>query len=147
MSHLQHNLQPAQRNDHVDAPQPPAGITTAGIITHIIDGDTVDVEIRRTVRVRLIDCWAPESRTRNPEEKAAGLAAKDHLIEMCPIGTPVILHIPAAKGGAIDQVLTMGRVLGCLWLQDNDPRDVSQRQRDAGHATRTKADNPFAKQS
>ena len=42
------------------APDP--GWTTRGVISRVIDGDTVEVEITRKIVVRLRDCWAPEKR-------------------------------------------------------------------------------------
>lgn len=131
---------------NVDAPCPPAGITTPGILTRIIDGDTVEVEIRRTLRVRMLDCWSPESRTKDPIEKKLGLAAKAHLAEVCPVGSFVTLFIPTSTGGHIESVFTMGRVLGAIWAGD-DPRDLSQRQRDAGHATATKEESQYSGES
>ena len=115
--------------------QPELGITTKGILTRIVDGDTVDVEIRKTVRVRLLDCWAPETRTKDLEEKAKGLQSKHHLSQVCPVGTEVVVHIPASKDGEIADVFTMGRVLGFVFV---DTQDLSEIQVSAGNATRTK---------
>lgn len=129
---------------NVDAPCPPPGITTPGVLVRIIDGDTVEVEIRRTLRVRMLDCWAPESRTKDLQEKELGLAAKAHLAEICPPGSPVTLFIPTSAGGHIESVFTMGRVLGAIWAADGDPRDLSQRQRDAGHATATQEESNYS---
>ena len=42
--------------------QPQEGFTTKAKVTRVIDGDTVDVEITRKVRLRLKDCWAPEKK-------------------------------------------------------------------------------------
>ena len=140
-------IRPQLRNrqpKNVDAPCPPAGITTPGVLVRVIDGDTVEVEIRRTLRVRMLDCWAPESRTKDPVEKQLGLAAKAHLLDICPIGSPVTLFIPSSEGGHIDTVFSMGRVLGAVWATDGDPRDLSQRQRDAGHATATQEESPYS---
>lgn len=125
------------RSDVTD-PRPPTGIASDCQITKVIDGDTVEVEVRRTFRVRLLDCWAPETRTRDAAEKVAGLASKDFLLSYLPVGSEAVVHVPAAEGGHIEKALTMGRVLGRVWPKDADPRDVSQRQRDAGHATMTK---------
>jgi len=44
---------------------PSLGWTTRASIERVIDGDTLDVTICRRVRVRLLDCWAPELRTRD----------------------------------------------------------------------------------
>jgi len=55
-------------------------------ITRVVDGDTVDVDIDlgfgvclHKERVRIYGIDTPESRTRDLEEKARGLAAKDRL--------------------------------------------------------------------
>ena len=52
-------------------------------IVKVVDGDTVDVDIDlgfgmwlRNERIRLYGIDTPESRTRDPEEKQAGLYAK-----------------------------------------------------------------------
>jgi micrococcal nuclease len=58
----------------------------------VVDGDTIDAEIdlgfdvKVKKRVRFMGVNAPESRTRDLEEKARGLAAKDRvkqLLEGC----------------------------------------------------------------
>ena len=57
-------------------------------VTYIVDGDTCDVKIDlgfnifHTARVRLYGINAPESRTRDKEEKYRGLQAKSRLSEL-----------------------------------------------------------------
>ena len=60
------------------------------VVTRVIDGDTVDVDVDlgfdvwlKKQRVRLAGIDTPESRTRNLAEKALGLAAKERLQELC----------------------------------------------------------------
>lgn len=120
--------------------QPPTGWTTPAKIVDIHDGDTVTVEITRRVTVRLLDCWAPESRIDSrvePEHreaaKAAGIAARDHLREIAS-SRRCVLHIPADSGNLSD-ILTLNRVIGRIWLPDDSTRDVSERMVSAGHAT------------
>jgi micrococcal nuclease len=54
----------------------------------VVDGDTIDAEIdlgfdiKVKKRVRFMGINAPESRTRNLEEKAKGLAAKDRVKQL-----------------------------------------------------------------
>ena len=54
-------------------------------VVRTVDGDTIDVEldlgfdITLKARVRLVGINTPESRTRDLEEKAAGLAAKEYV--------------------------------------------------------------------
>jgi micrococcal nuclease len=58
------------------------------IVERVVDGDTLDCTIDlgfhtwKKVRVRMEGINAPESRTRDKEEKERGLAAKDRLIEI-----------------------------------------------------------------
>ena len=58
------------------------------IVDRIVDGDTIDCTIDlgfstwKKVRVRMEGMNAPESRTRDKEEKERGLAAKDRLVEI-----------------------------------------------------------------
>ena len=57
-------------------------------IEHIVDGDTFDCivdlgfSILHKIRVRMYGINTPESRTRDLEEKAKGLASKKRLIEL-----------------------------------------------------------------
>jgi endonuclease YncB( thermonuclease family) len=120
-----------------EADAPPIGWTVPVRVIEVYDGDTVVVEITKRVRVRLLDCWAPEVRTKNPDEKAAGYASKDHLKEILPEGSSAVLHIP----GSVDvgRSITFGRFLGRIW-RDGDRDDVSSQQVAAGHATLRKGE-------
>ena len=57
-------------------------------VSRVVDGDTVDALVDlgfdtwKQVRIRMMGINAPESRTRDLEEKKRGLAAKDRLIEL-----------------------------------------------------------------
>ena len=57
-------------------------------IDHIVDGDTFDCSldlgfnITHKIRVKMYGINTPESRTRDLEEKARGLASKKRLIEL-----------------------------------------------------------------
>lgn len=113
---------------------PEPGWTTHATVDRVIDGDTVDVTITRHVRVRLLDCWAPESRTTETAEKQRGLAAKKHLETL--IGGEVILQVPTQCEGDLSELFTFGRVLGRIY---NDSGDVSRQMVAAGHATASKA--------
>ena len=117
---------------------PPTGVTSDCTIVRCIDGDTLEVQITRTFHVRLIDCWAPETRTKNASEKKRGKASAAHLEAIVPPMTAAVVHIPASDRGELGDVMTMGRVVGRIWPNDGDSRDLSQRQVDAGHATATK---------
>ena len=57
-------------------------------LLRVVDGDTIDAKIdlgfnvKIKKRIRFLGIDTPESRTRDLEEKARGLAAKDRVIEL-----------------------------------------------------------------
>ncbi len=125
-----------------DPPEP--SWTTKATVIRTIDGDTIDCEIRRTIRVRLIDCWAPEIHLDNrlPEsqreaEKRAGLKSKDALTALA-LGKPVILQVPTSDD--LLRSTTMGRVLGNVWLEGDD-ESLSEKQVRSGNATKSKRED------
>lgn len=113
--------------------RPAAGWTTPARLARVIDGDTVEVIVERNFVVRLLDCWAPETRTRDPVEKLAGLESRDNLIELLE-GQQIVLVVPA-ETNSFDDRFSFGRVLGRI---HTDAGDVSELQIAAGHATETK---------
>ena len=117
---------------------PQIGWTTPARVVSVYDGDTLTVEVRRQFRVRLLDLWSPEIRTRDLAEKRRGLAARDHLRQLLPADAPVVLQVPTHGDGAdMAEAWSMGRVLGHVW-RAGDRQDVSAWQRAAGHGTREK---------
>lgn len=87
-------------------------------ILRIVDGDTVDVDIDlgfgislNRERVRMMGIDTPESRTRDLTEKAFGLAAKERLKDLLPIGSTARLKTEIDKSGE-DAKGKFGRILG-----------------------------------
>ena len=85
-------------------------------ISRVVDGDTVDVDIdlgfgtwRCSERIRLYGVDTPECRTRNAEEKAAGLLAKKFVKEALHVGGTYMLQTKE-KG-------KFGRFLGVIFIQ------------------------------
>ena len=125
--------------------EPPKGITTDVKVVRVIDGDTVDVAITRTVRVRLLDCWAPETRTTDPVEKVKGYESKKYLNSLLKQvfyndlaarkRKKITLFIPADEQGELKDNFTFSRVLGRLFVNGED---VSERMVEAGKATKDK---------
>lgn len=115
------------------APQP-GWVTTAKVI-EVYDGDTVTVEIRKQLRVRLLDCWAPEIRTKDQAEKAAGIKSRDYLRGLID-QKEVILSVPARR--RIGDSFSFDRALGRIFI---DGKDVSTLQVEAGMATKEKLQN------
>ena len=87
-------------------------------IVRVVDGDTVDVDIDlgfnhwiHGERIRLFGVDCPECRSRNKEEKAAGLAAKNFVKGLLHDGGTYTLTT-REKG-------KFGRYLGVIMLSDN----------------------------
>jgi len=104
-------------------------------VTRVVDGDTIDVNIDlgfkiwHKVRVRMLGIDTPESRTRNLEEKALGLASKARLKEILK-GRQISLECSKGKG-------KFGRVLATVWAADKltgEDIDVNARLIEEGHA-------------
>ena len=110
-------------------------------VLRIVDGDTLDAEIdigfdvfvKKRIRLFGIDTW--ESRTRDLEEKKKGLAAKSHLIGLLEDSNDVVLFIPADSEGDIKDVFTLNRVLGYIFIDEDN---VSSRMVADGYATKKK---------
>jgi len=84
-------------------------------LKRVVDGDTVDVyidlgfDIHYFSRVRLAGINAPESRTRNLEEKKLGLAAKEYVEQWFnKVGPDFIIKTTKEEKGKY------GRVLGTI---------------------------------
>ena len=98
-------------------------------LDRVIDGDTLDcildlgfdVKLHKQ-RIRLAGIDTPESRTRNLEEKALGLKAKERLIELC-VGSFKVQSLGKGK---------YGRILGIPYTEDGE--NICQILIDEGHA-------------
>ena len=110
-------------------------------IERIVDGDTVDAtidlgfDVLYKTRVRLYGINTPETRTKDLEEKAKGLAAKERLNEIINkavhMGHHLILQTKE-KG-------KFGRYLGVIIIEDCRPdhdtrTDINQLLVEEGHA-------------
>jgi endonuclease YncB( thermonuclease family) len=111
-----------------------------GTITRILDGDTVEVEFRRRVRVRFRDCWAPETKeTKHPSEKRLGLMAKKQLESIVGEDKTGTLKVATDGDNDVGDGLTFGRVVGDIWLDGHETSLVHQ-MIDSGHCYRTKTE-------
>ena len=87
----------------------------------VVDGDTIDATIDLGFdvfvkkRIRFSGINAPESRTRDLEEKARGLAAKDRVKNILEENKDFTLHS--------EEVGKFGRVLGKIYLDKLDGKD------------------------
>ena len=88
-------------------------------VNKVIDGDTIDVtidlgfDILYNSRVRMAGIDTPESRTRDLEEKAMGLEAKDYLKNRLKFANKIVIRTEK-----LDSSEKYGRILGWLFLDD-----------------------------
>ena len=102
------------------------------IVTRVIDGDTIDVDIQlgfdvvlAKQRIRLLGIDTPESRTRNKEEKIRGLISKNYVLDTCAVGSTIRLQ--SKKRGKF------GRILGIIYNGD-DTVSLNDRMIEEGFA-------------
>ena len=98
----------------------------------VVDGDTIDCEIDLGFdivireRVRFAGINAPESRTRDLEEKSRGLAAKARVSEIMSENQTFVLRTEYDKLGKY------GRVIGTIVLTDGE--SLNEKLVSEGHA-------------
>ena len=98
------------------------------------DADTITVRVTLDIRVRLLDCWAPEIRTKDKAEKKRGLESTHRMIELAD-GRHGVLVVPLSGVDRLDGVFTFGRLLGRVYI---DKQDISAIMVREGYATKTK---------
>jgi micrococcal nuclease len=90
-------------------------------VTKIVDGDTIDVvidlgfDVMFKSRVRMAGIDAPESRTRDLDEKKLGLEAKEYLKHAVESATDIVI-----KTEKINSSEKYGRILGWVYLDGSD---------------------------
>jgi len=102
-------------------------------VVRVVDGDTVDVmlelgfNVSLKERVRLYGIDAYESRTRDLEEKARGLKAKDFVVEWTEDHADEIVIVTR-----IDKRGKYGRVLGTIMTESGE--NLNELMIKEGHA-------------
>lgn len=106
------------------------GLTVPGRIVAVHDGDTLTVECRFVMDVRLIDCYAPEV---TGPQKPQGIVSRDNLRAIA--GTKdCVINVPFTTDN-IGSATSMSRVLGKVSV---DVGDLSELQVKGGFAKATK---------
>ena len=102
-------------------------------VVKVVDGDTIDAMVDlgfgtwKKVRIRMHGINAPESRTRNLEEKKKGLAAKARLIEMLEENENHFILISHGVG-------KFGRCLGEIYIKGHNT-SLNKQLISEGHGT------------
>lgn len=115
---------------------PPLGITAKVRVVDCVDGDTLEVELTRRLRVRLRNAWAPELRGGDMATKYAARQSKDNLMRLA-LGKSGVLHVPTLDADRIGDVMTFDRVLGDVWV-DGQAESLAAQQVAGGFATALK---------
>lgn len=88
------------------SPSDPPTEAGIGVVTHLVDGDTLDVDIGGTIeRVRLIGVDTPESVAPNRPVQCYGTEASAYLATIVPVGTQVRLARDAIARDQYDRLL------------------------------------------
>ena len=102
-------------------------------VVKVVDGDTIDAIVDlgfstfKKVRIRMHGINAPESRTRDLEEKKKGLAAKARLIEMLEENEKHFILISHGVG-------KFGRCLGEIYVKGHNT-SLNKQLISEGHGT------------
>ena len=126
-------------NDSTPKITPKPGIVIPACkIDRVIDGDTVVVSRVIKFRVRLRDCWAPESKKTNRfglTEKKWGLQSKKALEEW--VGKPCSVEVEFDGDEDVGDGVTFGRAVGILYSEN---QNLNRLQIKTGNAFATKAE-------
>jgi len=91
------------------ASSPTPSPTDTGVVTHLVDGDTLDVRINGVIlRVRLLNVDTPETKKPNTPVQCMGPEASARLAELAPIGSTVELSYD------VDRLDRYGRTLALV---------------------------------
>ena len=100
-------------------------------VVHIPDGDTMRVQVKMDIDVRLLGGGTEEIRDKDPTKRKLALEAKRQLYTLCyeqtqagewAEGKEGILEIPITSDN-ISHLFTFGRVLGNFWVDGVDCMD------------------------
>ncbi len=102
-------------------------------VVKVVDGDTIDAMVDlgfgtwKKVRIRMHGINAPESRTRDLEEKKKGLAAKARLVEMLKENKNQFILVSHGVG-------KFGRCLGEIYIKGHNT-SLNKQLISEGHGT------------
>lgn len=89
--------------------EPEPGLTTKAYVTRVVDGDTIEVEIRRRFKVRFKDYNADELNTLTGQE------AKEILIKRLAEDSIVTLFIPTYDNEKLMDINSFERIVADVW--------------------------------
>lgn len=115
---------------------------TKAVVKEVYDGDTIIVAVTKEYRIRMLDCWAPEVKTKDKEEKARGIASRDYLRSILKDGDEILVEVPMTD--RFEDSITLGRVLARVYKDldgDGKPDNISEEMVRNEFATKEKVKN------
>lgn len=96
----------------MDKPTP--GLVTEANFVRVVDGDTIEVEIRRRFKVRVKDFLAEES------NKQAGADAKDFAEKTFKKDEKLTIWIPSNNPLKLVDFTSFDRIVGSIWFENGE---------------------------
>lgn len=103
------------------------GLSINAEVVDVHDGDTLTVELKFRVPVRIRDLWAPELR------EPGGVQSREALKTLLPVGERCIVFVPSKNPLLLMDCVSLGRVVGDIFTTDGV--NVSDLMIGAGFAT------------
>jgi endonuclease YncB( thermonuclease family) len=100
--------------------EPRPGFASEAKVTRIIDADTIEVELKRTIKVRLLDCNVPD------DDEIVSRNAGDYVFDLLRRhNNKVVVFIPAGRDPTrLGDIHSFERVLGELWIDGCNLSDL-----------------------
>jgi endonuclease YncB( thermonuclease family) len=89
-----------------------AGLGAHAQIVDVHDGDTVTVEVRFRVPVRIRNLWAPELKEKGGKE------SQEALQQLLPLASPCIVFVPSKNPLLLMDAVSLGRIIGDVYNAD-----------------------------
>ena len=103
------------------------GLSAHAQVIDVHDGDTVTVEVRFRVPIRIRDLWAPEL------SEAGGLESKMALQELLKQNTQCVVFIPSKNPLLLMDSVNLGRIVGDIF--NNEDINVAEYMVEHGFGT------------
>jgi endonuclease YncB( thermonuclease family) len=99
------------------------GLSANAQVVSVHDGDTITVEVRFRVPIRIRDLYAPELK------EQTGPAAKEALESLLPVGSSCVVFIPSKNPLLLMDSVSLGRIVGDVYNQQdiNVAKDMIER--------------------
>lgn len=88
------------------------------------DADSIDLEIRKKIRVRLLDCWAPEIKSKDQYKKEIAKEGRDFVNSVLSSAKEIRLFIPTEQSGDFSHLMTFDRLLGYIWVDGKNLNEL-----------------------